>query len=67
MQAIFILQILVAPFGLQAQHDQIRARYIMNPLMVNPSYQGIGNNIQANTGYVMQWMLKKILLKFVGI
>lgn len=39
-----------------AQQDPIYAQYLMNPLILNPSYAGINNNLQANVGYRIQWM-----------
>lgn len=39
-----------------AQQDPIYAQYLMNPLIINPSYAGINNNMQANVGYRIQWM-----------
>jgi type IX secretion system PorP/SprF family membrane protein len=39
-----------------AQQDPIYAQYLTNPMLVNPSYAGLNNNLQVNAGYRMQWM-----------
>lgn len=57
MRLIYTL-LLVLAFSLQlsAQQDPIYAQYLMNPLILNPSYAGINNNLQINAGYRLQWM-----------
>jgi hypothetical protein len=40
----------------KAQQDPIYAQYLMNPMIINPSYAGINNNMQVNVGYRIQWM-----------
>jgi type IX secretion system PorP/SprF family membrane protein len=39
-----------------AQQDPIYAQYLTNPMLLNPSYAGLNNNLQVNAGYRMQWM-----------
>jgi len=43
-------------FRLSAQQDPIYAQYLTNPMLINPSYAGLNNNLQVNAGYRMQWM-----------
>jgi type IX secretion system PorP/SprF family membrane protein len=57
MRATFTLVLLlVFSIGARAQQDPIQSQYMMNPLVLNPSYAGINNNLQANAGYRLQWM-----------
>jgi type IX secretion system PorP/SprF family membrane protein len=51
-----VLFLLAISFTAWAQQDPLYAQYLMNPLIINPSYAGINNNMQANVGYRMQWM-----------
>ena len=39
----------------QAQQDPIYGLYINNPLVINPAYTGINNNLTAFTTYRNQW------------
>lgn len=53
------LTVLLALFVIiqsQAQQDPLYAQYLTNPMLINPSYAGINNNLQANVGYRLQWM-----------
>jgi type IX secretion system PorP/SprF family membrane protein len=45
-----------ATLRLSAQQDPIYAQYLTNPMLINPSYAGITNNLQVNAGYRLQWM-----------
>jgi len=38
------------------QQDPIYAQYINNPLVLNPAYTGINNNLTAALGYRAQWV-----------
>lgn len=48
-----ILIILSAP--LFAQQDPLYAQYMLNPLLINPAYAGLNNNLNAMAGYRTQW------------
>ncbi len=50
---VLLLVVSTASF---AQQDPIYAQYLMNPLILNPSYAGINSNMQLNAGYRIQWM-----------
>src|SRR5689334_12762683 len=50
------LLLLAVFFHAQAQQDPIYAQYLTNPMLINPSYAGINNNMHLNAGYRMQWM-----------
>jgi type IX secretion system PorP/SprF family membrane protein len=56
MKAISTILFLVVCLTAHAQQDPIYAQYLMNPLIINPSYAGINNNMQVNAGYRIQWM-----------
>src|SRR6185312_13468650 len=57
MRLIFTLLVaLIITFKVSAQQDPIYAQYLTNPMLINPSYAGINNNLQVNAGYHMQWM-----------
>lgn len=56
MKSISTLVLLVVCFAAHAQQDPIYAQYLMNPMLINPSYAGINNNMQLNAGYRLQWM-----------
>jgi type IX secretion system PorP/SprF family membrane protein len=38
-----------------AQQDPIYGLYLNNPLVINPAYTGINNNLEASVGYRHQW------------
>ncbi len=44
-----------AAAGVHAQQDPIYGLYINNPLVINPAYTGINNNLTAFTTYRNQW------------
>jgi type IX secretion system PorP/SprF family membrane protein len=46
----------LAPGLAPAQQDPIYAQYLLNPLMINPAYAGLNNNLNAIAGYRTQWM-----------
>ncbi|HZY82958.1 MAG TPA: type IX secretion system membrane protein PorP/SprF [Cyclobacteriaceae bacterium] len=51
-----LIILVVVSFAARAQQDPIQSQYLMNPLVLNPSYAGINNNMQVNAGYRLQWM-----------
>lgn len=38
-----------------SQQDPIYSQYLMNPLVINPAYAGINNNLTAMASYRVQW------------
>lgn len=57
MRSVLILiMIVAATLRLSAQQDPIYAQYLTNPMLINPAYAGITNNLQVNAGYRLQWM-----------
>lgn len=42
--------------ALFAQQDPIYTQYILNPMVINPAYAGLGNNLNAIVSYRTQWM-----------
>lgn len=54
--ALTLAIMLAVSLRLSAQQDPIYAQYLTNPLLINPSYAGLTNNLQVNAGYRLQWM-----------
>ncbi len=38
-----------------AQQDPLYAQYMVNPLVINPAYSGLNDNLNANINYRAQW------------
>lgn len=38
-----------------AQQDPLYAQYMLNPLLINPAYTGLSNNLNIMAGYRAQW------------
>jgi type IX secretion system PorP/SprF family membrane protein len=38
-----------------AQQDPLYSQYMLNPLLINPSYAGLSNNLNGMAGYRTQW------------
>ena len=52
----FILPILcLASFTSFAQQDPLYSQYMINPLLINPAYAGMNNNLNAMVGFRTQW------------
>jgi type IX secretion system PorP/SprF family membrane protein len=47
--------LLVATVSAQAQQDPLYGLYLNNPLVMNPAYTGLTNNLAVNVGYRRQW------------
>ena len=51
--------LIVVFFGLTfscfAQQDPLYAQYINNPMVINPAYAGLNNNLNASVSYRSQW------------
>lgn len=56
MRLFLTLVLALVAFRLCAQQDPIYAQYLTNPMLLNPSYAGLNNNLQVNAGYRLQWM-----------
>jgi len=39
----------------RAQQDPLYSQYMLNPLLINPAYAGLNNNVNAMVGYRTQW------------
>ncbi len=39
----------------QAQIDPLYAQYLSNPMLINPAYAGLNNNLNASISYRKQW------------
>lgn len=46
---------LVFAFACRAQQDPLFAPYLFNPLVINPAYTGMTNNLNLSTGFRKQW------------
>src|SRR5688572_10867626 len=38
-----------------AQQDPLYAQYLLNPMVINPAYAGLNNNMNFMAGYRTQW------------
>lgn len=47
--------ILFISSGAKAQIDPLYAQYLNNPLLINPAYAGLNNNLNAGISYRKQW------------
>jgi type IX secretion system PorP/SprF family membrane protein len=52
---LFIACILVSCRVAHAQTDPLYAQYLMNPILINPAYTGLTNNLNASVTYRKQW------------
>jgi len=52
---LLIIPILFITFKLQAQMDPLYAQYLNNPLVINPAYTGLNNNLNVSVTYRKQW------------
>jgi len=55
MKKIFTILFLLASALAQAQQDPIYANYLTNPLLINPAYAGLNNQLSLNLNYRTQW------------
>ncbi len=57
MKKIILLSIhLIIAGTLYAQQDPLYSQYMLNPLLINPAYTGLNNNLNVMAGYRTQWM-----------
>ncbi len=54
MKILLVSFLLVATIA-QAQQDPLYSQYLVNPLVINPAYAGLNNNMNIMAGYRTQW------------
>jgi type IX secretion system PorP/SprF family membrane protein len=52
---IFLLIVVIISIETSAQQDPLYALYLNNPVVINPGFTGINNNLMANLSYRTQW------------
>ena len=55
MKSLIILLFAFVCFSVTAQQDPLYSQYINNPLVLNPAYAGLTNNLNISVGYRSQW------------
>jgi type IX secretion system PorP/SprF family membrane protein len=55
MKKLLPLVFLALSFHAMAQQDPIYSQYMVNPLVINPAYAGLNNNLNLNGSYRIQW------------
>lgn len=45
----------LSPYNALAQQDPLYSQYLNNPLVINPAYAGITNNLNTSLSYRKQW------------
>ena len=55
MKKLLPLVLLVISLPAMAQQDPIYSQYMLNPLVINPAYAGLTNNLNVNGSYRLQW------------
>ena len=55
VQTLIACSFSLVPIVMYAQQDPLYALYLNNPLLINPAYAGINNNLTAFAGYRNQW------------
>jgi type IX secretion system PorP/SprF family membrane protein len=50
-----VLALLLITAAAFAQQDPVYGLYLNNPLVINPAYTGLNNNLEATVGYRSQW------------
>lgn len=56
MKHLYLLFLLGIFFQANAQEDPLYAQYLSNPLVINPAYSGLNNNLNASISYRKQWV-----------
>ncbi len=56
MKKLLLLVIILSGSAAFAQQDPIYTQYILNPIIINPAYAGLGNNLNAMVSYRTQWV-----------
>jgi type IX secretion system PorP/SprF family membrane protein len=55
MKNLYLLLFSLASISAVAQQDPLYSQYMLNPLVINPAYSGLNNNLNAMVGYRTQW------------
>jgi type IX secretion system PorP/SprF family membrane protein len=55
MKIILYIVLVLLTLPVLAQQDPLYSQYMLNPLLINPSYAGLNNNFNAMAGYRTQW------------
>lgn len=53
--ALLVAAAWITTLSTQAQIDPLYAQYLNNPLLINPAYSGLNNNLNAGVTYRQQW------------
>lgn len=56
MKKLLPLAFLIISFSAIAQQDPIYSQYMLNPLVINPAYAGLSNNLNITGSYRIQWV-----------
>jgi type IX secretion system PorP/SprF family membrane protein len=55
MRLLLIVLLFIFTSAAHAQQDPLYAQYLFNPLVINPAYAGLDNNMNISAGYRTQW------------
>jgi type IX secretion system PorP/SprF family membrane protein len=55
MKKIYTLLFFLTSVSVFAQQDPLYSQYMLNPLVINPAYSGLNNNLTIMAGYRTQW------------
>ena len=55
MKQLLLLVFVGLSFSGMAQQDPLYAQYLNNPMLINPAYAGLNNNLNASLSYRSQW------------
>lgn len=55
MRISAMLFMIALSFSAMAQQDPIYAQYMLNPVLINPAYAGLNNEVNISAGYRTQW------------
>ncbi len=55
MKKLILLASYIISLSAFAQQDPLYSQYMLNPLLINPAYAGLNNNLNAMVGYRTQW------------
>ncbi len=55
MKKLFLLIACIICYNPKAQQDPLYAQYMLNPLVINPAYAGLNNNLNLTASYRTQW------------
>jgi type IX secretion system PorP/SprF family membrane protein len=55
MKTLIFISFMLLAMSALAQQDPLYSQYMLNPLLINPSYAGLNNNFNGMIGYRTQW------------